>query len=182
MNPFRRWTVRLLMALVVLIPLAATALYLINPLGVRSYDPRQRILGHGPYRVPANDMAPSLVPDQIVLVRAGDYRKQKLQRGDIVVFVSPVDGNMWIKRVVGLPGERISIDAGVLLIDDRERVEDYVAAGNAARGYSRQMHELTVPEASYFLLGDNRDNSHDGRLMGATPQEDITGRIVGILK
>lgn len=170
------------MALVVLIPLAAAGLYLVNPLGVRSYDPRQRILGYGPYRVPANAMAPGLVSDQIVLVRAGDYRKQRPQRGDIVVFVSPVDGNTWIKRVVGLPGERISIDAGVLLIDGRELVEDYVAAGNATSDYSREMHEFTVPEASYFLLGDNRDNSHDGRLMGATPQEDITGRIVAILK
>jgi hypothetical protein len=68
---------------------------------------------------------------------------------------------------------------GVVLIDGRERVEEYVAAGNAARDYSREMRELTVPKASYFLLGDN---SHDGRLMGATPQEDITGRIVEILK
>jgi signal peptidase I len=124
MTKLRRWIVRLLMALAVALPLGAIALYAVNPFGANSYDPRQRIIGYGPYRVPSRSMAPTVNPDQIVIMRAGYYSNHEPRRGDIVIFIHQQDGNHWIKRVVGLPGERIAIEDGVVRIDGRELVED----------------------------------------------------------
>ena len=182
MTKLRRWIVRLLIGLMVAIPLTAVCLYWVNPFGARSYDPRQRILGYAPYRVPSRSMAPTVEPGQIVIMRAGYYRKHLPQRGDIVIFLHREDGNSWIKRVIGLPGESIAIDEGTVLIDGRNLVEDYLATENLTTDYSREMSARKVPEDSYFLLGDNRDNSEDGRIMGATPRDDLTGKVTVILK
>ncbi len=182
MTKLRRWIVRLLMALAVAIPLGAIGLYVVNPFGANSYDPRQRIIGYSPYRVPARSMAPTVNPDQIVIVRAGYYRKHQPQRGDIVVFLHEGDGNTWIKRVIGLPGESIAIDDGVVRINGRELVEDYVLAENAITDYSREMALITVPQDSYLLLGDNRDNSEDARIFGVTKRDDLSGKVVTILE
>jgi signal peptidase I len=182
MTKLRRWIVRLLMVLVVTIPLAGICLYLINPFGARSYDPRQRIIGYAPYRIPARDMLPSLHPDQVVVVRAGHYRRHKPERGDIVIFINREDGNPWIKRVVGLPGEKISISDGAVLVDDRKLAEDYVLRRNVTGAYSREMPMLEVQENSYFLLSDNRDNSMDSRMLGTIQRDDLSGKVVAILK
>ncbi|MET0718440.1 MAG: signal peptidase I [Pseudoxanthomonas sp.] len=181
MNKLRRWTVRLLLALAVAIPLAALGMYWINPFGARSYDPRQRLLGYSPYRVPSRSMSPTIEPGQIVIASAGYYHKHSPERGDIVIFLVS-DGNSWIKRVVGLPGERIAIDHGVVRIDGHELDEDYLDPGNVVTGYSLEMPMQEVPENSYFLLGDNRDNSEDARLLGATPRDDLTGKVVAIFE
>ena len=182
MTKQRRWIVRLLIGLMVFMPLAAICLYFINPFGARSYDPRQRIIGYAPYRVPSRSMAPTVAPGRIVIMRAGYYRKHEPQRGDIVVFLHSADGNAWIKRVIGLPGESIAIEEGVVLIDGRGIDENYVAPENVGSDYSREMPAQKVPENSYFLMGDNRDNSEDGRSFGATPRDDLTGKVVVILE
>ena len=127
-------------------------------------------------------MAPTVDPGQIVIMRAGYYREHPPQRGDIVIFLAPPEGHHWIKRVIGLPGENIAIDDGVVLIDGRKLTEDYLAAENVTTDYSRQMPAQKVPPDSYFLLGDNRDNSEDGRLLGATHRDDLIGKVVTILK
>lgn len=182
MTKFRRWVARFLMVLAIAIPLGAVGLYVINPFGANSYDPRQRIIGYSPYRVPSRSMAPTVNPGQIVIVRAGYYRRHQPQRGEIVVFLHDGDGNSWIKRVVGLPGESIAIEDGVVRIDGRELVESYVAPENATTDYSREMALIKVPQDSYFLLGDNRDNSEDARIFGATKREALSGRVVFTMK
>lgn len=181
MTKFRRWVVRLLVVLAIGLPFAAIAIYAINPLGANSYDPRQRIIGHSPYRVAGNDMAPTLHPGQIVVMRVAFGANEEPQRGDIVIFIND-DGNNWIKRVIGLPGERIAIADGVVRIDGRDLVEDYVAPENVNTDYSREMATTEVPQDAYFLLGDNRDNSMDARMLGATRREQLAGKVVSILK
>jgi len=181
MTKLRRWIVRLLMGLMVAIPLAAVSLYAANPFGVRSYDPRQRILGYSPYRVPSRSMMPTVDPGRIVIMRAGYYSGHQPERGDIVIFLNPEDGNIWIERVVGLPRETIAIQEGIVVVDGRKLVEDYLAAENVTTDYSQSMSARKVPENSYFLLGDNRDNSEDARIFGATPRGDLIGKVVAIL-
>lgn len=180
-NP-KRWVARMLAGLAVAMPLAAAGVYLVNPLGARSFDPRQRILGYAPYRVPSRSMAPTIIPEQIVIMRSGYYTRHEPQRGDIVLFLNSEDGNVWIKRVVGLPGETVSIKDGVVLIDGRQLAEQYLLAENTATDYSRTMTEKKVPGDNYFLLGDTRDNSEDARIFGATHRDDLTGKVVAILK
>lgn len=182
MTKLRRWFVRLLMVLAIGLPLAAIAIYVINPLGANSYDPRQRIVGHSPYRVAGNDMAPTLHPGQIVVMRVAYAADERPKRGDIVIFINDDDGNNWIKRVVGLPGERIAIADGVVRIDGRDLVEDYVAPENVSTDYSREMATTEIPQSAYFLLGDNRDNSMDARMLGVTRHDQLVGKVATILK
>lgn len=182
MSNFRRWMVRLLAVLVVGIPLTVISLYFINPFGAQSKDPRQRILGYAPYRIPSRSMLPTFEPGTVVIMRAGYYRKHEPERGDVVVFLDPQHRDPWIQRVVGLPGERIAIDYGTVRINGGYLTEDYLDPANVSSDYSRQMPELEVPAGSYFLLGDNRDNSHDARIEGATPRADLTGKVTLVFK
>lgn len=176
-----RWVYRLSMVLVVVMPLTLACLYFANPFGARSHDPRQRIIGHAPYRIVSESMLPTLQPGQIVIMRAGYYRKHEPQRGEIVVYLNPGDRNPWVHRVIGLPGENIAIEDGVLLINGRKQVEDYVEPAYTTSDYSWEMPAQDIPENSYFLMGDNRDNSADGRMTGPVPRDDLTGKVVAVL-
>lgn len=181
MAKWRRRVLGGLVALAVLLPAAAICVYFINPFGAKSYDPRQRIVGHAPYRIPSRSMSPTLEYGSIVIVRAGAYRDHGPGRGDLVVFSNPEDGNHWLQRVIGLPGETVSIEDCVVMIDGRALAEDYVDPANAVSGYSCNMEPLAVPGDGYLLMGDNRDNSHDGRFMGAIPRDAFVGQVVTAL-
>ncbi|AWV06814.1 signal peptidase I [Marilutibacter maris] len=178
---WRRWLVRGLLSLAVLLPAAAIGMYLLNPLGANSIDPRQRILGHAPYRMSSMGMSPTLESGQIVIVRAGAYRARGPERGDVVLFAHPEYGEHWLQRVIGLPGETVSIEDCVLMIDGRALGEDYVAPGRAVEDYSCRMAPLPVPQGQYLLMGDNRDNSMDGRMMGPIAEDTLVGRVVRVL-
>jgi signal peptidase I len=166
----------------VAIPLTLIAVYLINPFGVRSIDPRQRITGYGLYRVPASNMLPGIKPDQILITSAGHYVKRSPQRGDVVtLFVPEYEGQVWLQRIIGLPGESIAIEAGKVLIDGRPLEEPYVSPENLTADYSLSMGAMIIPQDRYFLMGDHRDNSMDSRMQDLTRREDVTGKVVAIL-
>lgn len=174
-----RWIVRGLVILAVVLPLALVGLYFVNPFGARSADPRERILGYGIYRIPADAMAPTIAKGEIVFVQAGYYRRHMPKRGDIVTAFSPEIRQPILKRIVGLPGETIAISAGQLLIDGRAIAEPYVSPGNNASEYSLELPSTRIPAGQYYLLGDNRDNSSDSRIWGTLPREDLLGRLAG---
>lgn len=101
----------------------------------------------------------------------------KLARGDIVVFHYPAEpSKSYIKRVIGLPNEIIEVRAGKVLIDRQTINEPYIDPKNnlAARSYE----PVTIPADSYFVMGDNRDNSNDSRIWGPLPRKFIYGRFV----
>jgi len=180
MSRFRRSVVHVLVTLMIIIPAASLSMYAFNPFGARSLDPRQRILGHGLYRVPSSSMLPGIVPGQVLLTRAGYYTRHLPQRGDVVtLFVPEHEGQVWLQRVVGLPGERVGIVDGKVFINGVALDEPYVAAENVSTDYSLAFAPIRVPEGHYFMMGDNRDNSVDSRLQPMTRHEDITGRVVG---
>lgn len=173
--------VRLLAVLVVGIPLTAISLYFINPFGAQSKDPRQRVLGYATYRIASESMLSTLKPGQIVIMRAGYYRKRPVQRGDLVVYLNPKDRDPWVHRIVGMPGETIAIQAGVLKVNGRQLIEDYVEPAHTISDYSRVMSIVRIPDDHYFLLGDNRDNSEDSRMLGAIPASALNGKVTAIL-
>ena len=182
MSRLRRCIVRVLGVSLVLIPAVSLAMYAFNPFGARSLDPRQRILGHGLYRVPSSSMLPGIVPEQVLLTRAGYYTKHAPLRGDVVtLFVPEHEGQVWLQRIVGLPGETLSIVDGRVHIDGVALDEPYVAAGNVSMEYSLAFPPTRVPAGHYFMMGDNRDNSMDSRFQPMTTREDITGKVVGRL-
>ena len=106
--------------------------------------------------IPSSSMEPTLnVGDNLFVTRV--YNPEKLHRGDIVVFESKELNETVIKRLIGLPGDTIKIDGGVVYVNGKKLDEPYVK--NPMDTYG----EYKVPEGKYFFLGDNRANSNDAR-------------------
>ncbi len=114
---------------------------------------------------------------------------RQVKRGDVVVFKFPQEPDRdFIKRVIGLPGERIRIENKTVYINDEPLDEPYVffldPPGTSEPGLftSRRddMPELPVPEDHYFVMGDNRDNSHDSRFWGPLDSRLLKGRALMI--
>ncbi len=128
------------------------------------------------------------------------------KRGDVAVFFSPEDGKRLVKRVIGLPGDRISMRNNHLLINGElasyepldaaskdglppgstlftETIEDrnYPVLFNPARPSMTNFPAITIPEGHYFMMGDNRDNSHDSRFFGPVPRQKVLGRAGSVI-
>jgi signal peptidase I len=157
-----------------------------------------------PYNIPSVSMEPSLRLGDHFMVSKYAYRDGEPQRGDVVVFLLPSDNTTsYVKRLVGLPGERIQMKAGSLYINGepvpQEEVEQpsgehgelYRETLPNGRSYLIQdlgegLHlddteVFEVPAGHYFFLGDNRDNSIDSRvagMMGYVPRENLIGPLV----
>ncbi len=168
-----------------------------------------------PFRIPSGSMMPTLLIGDFILVNKYDYgirlpvlntkiiENKTPNRGDIAVFRYPMDPSIpFIKRVVGLPGDKYSYRDKLLTINDEpvERIEigTYQAEGSGkimdGAILSRVLledaeHEIlslpyrpsqniegVVPQGHYFVLGDNRDNSKDSRYWGFVPDENLVGR------
>lgn len=113
--------------------------------------------------VPTGSMENTIHKEDKVLGNRLAYEKSEPERGDVVIFHAPDEkGTLYIKRVIGLPGEKVVINEGKIYINDSEipLEEDYLkeewASGN---GY----YEYYVPVNAYFMLGDNRNRSFDAR-------------------
>ena len=120
-----------------------------------------------PVRVDGSSMNPTLTNGQILILNKLD---KNYQRMDIVVF--KYKNERLIKRVIGLPGENVLIKDNKLYIDDLE-VDDY-SNDVKTRDYDLGM---TIPKGYYFVLGDNRYDSSDSRILGLISEEKILGKI-----
>ncbi len=99
------------------------------------------------------------------------------ERGDIVVFEPPTPSSKpYIKRVIGLPGERVEIRDGAVFIDGQELNEPYLQGEETDCPGRGECGEVVVPEGQIFVLGDNRDNSQDSRAFGPVPVSDVIGK------
>lgn len=122
-------------------------------------------------RVRERSMLPSLTPGRWAWTTRLD-RPSDLRRGDVVVLTDP-DGRRVVKRVVGLPGERLVVEADRLLVDGRVVGEPYVTHRGGPTG------RYAVPAGAYLVLGDNRPESADSRAWSpsAVPAARILGRL-----
>jgi signal peptidase I len=126
-------------------------------------------------RIESVSMENTLHPGNAVLVNRLAYRFSLPKRGDIVVFNPPFESpEPYIKRVIGLPGDEISIQGGVVFVNGVEMVEPYIRERPSTRG------TWQVPENSIFVMGDNRNNSSDSRNWGAVPLENVIGQALFI--
>jgi signal peptidase I len=99
------------------------------------------------------------------------------QRGDIVVLHPPVDqGKPYIKRVIGLPGERLAIHDGGVYINGQRLNEPYLNGVSTTWAGSFGIQEIVIPEGDVFVMGDNRNNSSDSRAFGPISIDKIIGR------
>ena len=171
--------------------------------------------------IPSGSMRPTLLEGDVVLVNRLAYDLKlpltdvvllplgEPRRGDVVTLSSPAGGTRLIKRVIGLPGDRVEMRDEVLILNgqplayrDSHTQGEAVAPGwvvGAVRATEdlgghqhtvqflptlparRNFAEITVPPGQYFLLGDNRDNSEDSRFIGTVPREKLIGRAHHVL-
>ena len=113
---------------------------------------------------------------EIVLISKLSYKLGKINRGDVVVFQYDGIKNL-IKRVVGLPGDKIEYKDNKLYINDVYYEEKYLNNVTTADFNISSLGSETVPENAYFLLGDNRVNSMDSREIGFINKKDIIGKV-----
>jgi signal peptidase I len=124
-------------------------------------------------RVDGFSMVPTLQDGEYVLVNRLAYRSSLPDRGDIIVFVSPQSNGLdLIKRVIGLPGDRVRIFDGEVEVNGQILDEPYIAAAPVYNG------EWNVPAGNLFVLGDNRNDSSDSHAWGLLPIENVIGKAV----
>ena len=100
------------------------------------------------------------------------YRFESPKRGEIIIFRPPLDTKRnYIKRVIGIPGDKIQIVEGKIYLNDKVLKESYIEFNSY-----ENMPNLVVPENSYFVLGDNRPNSSDSRYWGFVPRKNVVGK------
>jgi signal peptidase I len=133
-----------------------------------------------PFIVDGPSMQPNFETGERLIVNEIIYSIRKPHHGEVIVFHAP-EGKDYIKRVIGLPGDKIKIANNKVYLNGQELNEDYISgavAENAKKGinYNADFDEITVPEGNFFAMGDNRLNSHDGRAIGPQPFSKIVGR------
>jgi signal peptidase I len=154
--------------------------YVANPLGTASIDPRARVMGFVPYRIGSDAMAPTLDKGDLAWVSTLANRFDPPVRGDLIAFRYPADpGVVILGRVVGMAGESVEIADGRVSIDGQVLREPYLGDRQPTRPYSLRMAPVAVPEGHWFILGDNRDNSHDSRFWGPLAGDQVVGKVVG---
>jgi signal peptidase I len=153
--------------------------------------------------IPSGSMSPNLNPGHYVFVDKTAYWFGAPQRGDIVTFRCK-DNTVWVKRLIGVPGDIVQLQHSELYLNgkrqERTQIEDFEIEGRGAPQYRETLEsgrsfrvvdyvpngfydntpEYRVPENSYFMMGDNRDNSTDSRVtsvMGYIAESDIIGRV-----
>ncbi|NPV88620.1 signal peptidase I [Coprothermobacteraceae bacterium] len=129
-----------------------------------------------PYRVYMTSMVPTLVPGDIVVGIQTRWYRDGLHRGDIVILGGEFsDGQLYVKRVIGLPGETIEIRDGFVYVDGQRINEPWLP--DTALGLSGEMPALTLGDGQYFVLGDNRAASRDSRAFGPVSRTDIKAKV-----
>lgn len=130
--------------------------------------------------IPSGSMEPTLRVGDRILVGKFAYRLWEIRRGDTIVFRYPLNPNKdFVKRVVGLPGERIELKEGLVLIDGRPLGELYpTTLPGGDRACSSSYGPEVVPSDKVFVLGDNRCNSEDSRFFGFVPIKNVVGRAM----
>jgi signal peptidase I len=124
-------------------------------------------------RVDGTSMQPTLQDGEYVLVNKLAYRFGTLERGDIIVFRFPMDPQQdLIKRVIGMPGDQVSIGGGQVSVNGNILDEPYIAAAPVYSG------AWNIPEGYLFVLGDNRNDSSDSHSWGLVPMGNVIGKAI----
>lgn len=131
-----------------------------------------------PFQTDGISMVPTFRSGDQVLVEKRAYRHALPERGDLVVFHAPRTGAVTLKRAIGLPGDTVGIEDGVLVVNGRRRHEPYADPDAIDSVYFGPVH---VRPGTVFFLGDNRLDSRDSRQFGAVEQRDMIGRVRGHL-
>jgi|SRR3989344_5289944 len=131
-----------------------------------------------PFIVKGESMVPNFQQGDYLIVDEVSYKIHQPERGDVIVLKYPLDTRQrFIKRIIGLPGETIDIQAGTIriakdgnniVLDEKKYLPNGTTSGNI---------HVVLGENTYYVLGDNRQFSSDSRIWGVLPKEDIVGKV-----
>ncbi|HVB33644.1 MAG TPA: signal peptidase I [Patescibacteria group bacterium] len=129
-----------------------------------------------PVKVEGTSMAPGISNQERIFINKFVYHFEPIRRGDVVVFWYPLDpSKSFIKRVIGLPGDTVTIRSGHVYINGREIREPYILPRYLDDDSYPPVH---VPAGEYYVMGDHRDSSDDSRVFGPVPRRYIYGKAV----
>ncbi len=142
------------------------------------------------FKIPTGSMEPNLLVGDHIVVNKFVYGPggrgsfilpiAEINHGDVIVFRAPQEPDKdFIKRVVGIGGDKIEIQDGVVRVND-EIVDEPFARHTSSFGSHRDYGPIQVPDGEYFCMGDNRDNSRDSRYWGTVPRRLVKGRAVAV--
>ncbi|ANS73983.1 S26 family signal peptidase [Paenibacillus yonginensis] len=146
-----------------------------------------------PFIVDGPSMQPNFHTGERIIVNKVIYHIRKPKQGDVIVFHVPTEGRDFIKRVIAVPGDTVKVDGDTVTVNGKVLDEPYLkdaiaAAHQENRLYNddtqdprrhfpnEQFTEGTVPKGHLFVMGDNRSDSEDSRMIGYIPYKDIVGR------
>ncbi len=135
-----------------------------------------------PVRVDGHSMDDTLANGEIMFVSKPEYLLGEPQRGDIVICKFPGRGRtLFVKRLIGLPGDTVEVKGNVVYVNGEAITEDYLSPERNDDG--RSMRAVALSEDQYFVMGDNRDNSHDSRAgdVGPLTRSQIIGHVRCVL-
>jgi signal peptidase I len=148
---------------------------LILAVGIRTFVAEARY-------IPSSSMEKTLLINDRLIIEKIAYHFKQPQRGDVIVFstddISKLQeenfkNEAFIKRVIGLPGDTVSVSDGIVYVNQKPLQEKYIAEKP-----NQDFGPVTVPPNHYFVMGDNRNNSYDSRFWGFVPKRDIIGRAI----
>ncbi len=132
-----------------------------------------------PFLVHGSSMDPTFRDGNYVIVDKLTYALSNPKRGDVIVFKAPTeDGRYFIKRIIGLPDERVVVDGSVVQIYNTEYPNGFVIYEPYVEFESGRKADRTLKSDEYFVMGDNREVSSDSRSWGALKETAITGRAL----
>jgi signal peptidase I len=130
------------------------------------------------FNIEGMSMEPSLHNGELILVDKWSYLFRAPERGDVVVFVAPrTPSQDYIKRIIGLPGDVITVQGTTVFVNGVKLNEIYVSSARQGNPYAfKTISNLVVPANEYWVMGDNRAGSCDSRGFGFVPRQNIIGR------
>ena len=167
-----------------LVSLALAVMYFYNPTKVDSFNPITRIWGLSHYVTPSNSMKPTIEEGDYFIVNSWPYFSSKPKINDIIVhrYGEGEDKTYFVKRLVGLEGDKIAIIHGNVYINDIPLDQSYLDPNLVQKSKMMKPLESTIPKDHYFVLGDYRDRSNDSRFFGFLPKEAVQGKVIYISK
>ncbi|MFA5136662.1 MAG: signal peptidase I [Patescibacteria group bacterium] len=133
-----------------------------------------------PNQVKGASMDPSFNSGDYIFTSKVTYKFRDYQRGDVIVFRSPKNPDIeYIKRIIGLPGDRVMIKDSEVYVNGIMLEEHYIAEKTNLweGGFSKEGEETIVPDNEFFVMGDNRPRSSDSREFGTVPESGIIGQV-----
>ena len=127
-------------------------------------------------------MLPTLMPGDFIWVSTSAYRNEAPKINDVITFLYPKDRSInYIKRLIGRPGDTVRIEDFKVYVNNQQISQPYLNDSLVKKPYSRFMQPVVIPKGKLFVMGDNRDNSNDGRFFGMVNQADVIGKATTIL-